>query len=77
VTSAGWLRSLNEEVLPETEEYGIGSFVYRARRPFAPLRLWQLIRKDFVVVQAEYVDDGEDVNDKEVSAALADLAMVR
>ncbi|PWN97122.1 cobW-domain-containing protein [Tilletiopsis washingtonensis] len=62
---AGWLRSLNEEVLPETEEYGIGSFVYRARRPFAPLRLWQLIRKDFVVVQAEYVDDGEDVNDKE------------
>lgn len=57
---AGWLRSLKEEVKPETEEYGIGSFVYRARRPFHPARLWETIRKVFVVIQEEYVDDGED-----------------
>lgn len=59
--SAGWLKSLSEEVNPETEEYGIGTFVYRARRPFVPERLWELIRSVFVVIQTEYEDAGDDM----------------
>lgn len=61
---AGWLKSLNEEIKPETEEYGIGSFVYRARRPFHTARLWETIREVFVVIQSEYIDDGEDENEE-------------
>lgn len=62
--SAGWLKSLNEEINPETEEYGIGTFIYRARRPFHPERLWNIIKDVFVVIQTEYQsEDGMDVDD--------------
>ena len=46
--SAGWIEELNkEEHTPETEEYGISSFVYRSRKPFDPIRFWNYIQKEF------------------------------
>lgn len=42
--SSGWIQELQREHhTPETEEYGIGSFVYRRRVPFHPERLAALL----------------------------------
>ncbi|MCP9763245.1 GTP-binding protein [Lacihabitans soyangensis] len=47
-SSAGWIQELenrNKGIThtPETEEYGISSFVFRDKRPFHPERFWNYI----------------------------------
>lgn len=41
----GWMQALRGVHTPETEEYGIRSFVYRARRPFHPQRFARLLEQ--------------------------------
>ncbi|MGD6856562.1 GTP-binding protein [Bacillus infantis] len=43
--NAGWIKELNQEHIPESEEYGISSFVYRRRRPFHPDRFMQWLEQ--------------------------------
>lgn len=42
----GWLQTPRDAAVPETEEYGIGSLTFEARRPFHPGRLWDFVRGD-------------------------------
>ncbi|GAB3999834.1 zinc metallochaperone GTPase ZigA [Spirosoma daeguense] len=50
--SAGWIQELQNQQngkahTPETEEYGISSFVFRDRRPFHPVRFWEYLSENF------------------------------
>ena len=42
----GWLDSLVEHT-PETEEYGIGNFIYESRVPFHPQRFFEVLHREW------------------------------
>ncbi|KAE8332373.1 P-loop containing nucleoside triphosphate hydrolase protein [Aspergillus sergii] len=95
-SGAGWLRSLHEMTkretgngerlapVPETIEYGINNFVYKARRPFHPRRLFSLIHDKFIILQDvetqeddenEEEDNGNEAEDEEENEEDDDVEM--
>jgi G3E family GTPase len=46
--SAGWQKELESGAhTPETEEYGISSFVFRSHKPFHPVRFWHYLNESY------------------------------
>ena len=51
---AGWAQALAGAHLPESEEFGIATFVYRSRRPFHPARFHRFLAGELAgVVRAK------------------------
>ena len=65
-SAKGWMSDIinNVKHTPETEEYGIKSFVYRSAKPFHPARLHALCMRYFLLQELCPPDeDGEDAAD--------------
>lgn len=45
--SAGWIKELENDHVPETEEYGISSFVFNSKKPFHPDRFLNYLNQSF------------------------------
>ena len=63
--SAGWLQSIRDGHVPETEEYGISSFIYKARRPFHPQRIFDLLQNNFIIIEDNNDSDHDHDEDEE------------
>ena len=46
--NSAWIDELKKDKhTPETEEYGISSFVYKTKKPFNPERFWRYLQENF------------------------------
>ena len=64
--NAGWLKEIRGEHIPESEEYGIKSFVFKAKRPFSHNKLMKILEGDKLqnVIRSKgfvWTDDKEEL----------------
>lgn len=58
--SRGWIQELQAEHIPESEEYGVSSIVFRSLKPFHPTRLCNILN-GFADID-EFSGQGENTN---------------
>lgn len=63
--SPGWLKELRGEHVPETLEYGVSAFVYRATRPFHPARIDSLLESPVFSTGLRWAKDEADGEEDE------------
>ena len=66
-----WLKEGRFDFNPESEEYGVSSFLYNRKRPFHPQRLFDLLNSNFMLdiinpeAQHKHGQDEDDDDDDE------------
>ena len=69
--SSGWLKELRgAEMVPESEEYGISSFIYHKQKPFVPRKIYDLMLNNFLL--QEKTDDEQIERDDNEGGSVKD-----
>jgi G3E family GTPase len=67
-SSKGWMDDVRNPKAPETLEYGISTFAFKADKPFHPKRFYNWLTDNFILAEVSAEDDEDEASNEGVES---------